>query len=115
LMPHVTAGKLRAVAVGTAARTPALPDLPTVAESGFENFETSQWYGILAPARTPPAVVDKIAAAINKAVTQPDVVARFQHDGDVPKGTTPAEFAAFIASEAKRWAVVVKTAGIKAE
>jgi tripartite-type tricarboxylate transporter receptor subunit TctC len=115
LMSHVTAGRLRALAVGTSSRTPALPDLPTVAEAGYENFETSQWYGILAPAKTPPATVQKIAAAINRAVAQPDVIARFQHDGDVPKGTTPEEFAAFIASEAKRWGVVVKTAGIKAE
>jgi tripartite-type tricarboxylate transporter receptor subunit TctC len=99
----------------TASRTPALPDLPTVAEAGYENFETSQWYGILVPAKTPPAIVQKIAAAIHHALAQPDVIARFQHDGDIPKGTTPEEFAAFIASEAKRWAVVVKTAGIKAE
>jgi tripartite-type tricarboxylate transporter receptor subunit TctC len=115
LMSHVTTGRLRALAVGTTSRTPALPDLPTVAEAGYENFETSQWYGILAPAKTPPATVQKSAAAINRAVAHPDVIARFQHDGDVPKGTTPEEFAAFIASEAKRWGVVVKTAGIKAE
>jgi tripartite-type tricarboxylate transporter receptor subunit TctC len=115
LMPHVTTGKLRALAVGTASRTPALPDVPTVAEAGYENFETSQWYGILAPAKTPPAIAQKISADINRVVALPDVIARFQHDGDVPKGTTPEEFAAFIESEAKRWGVVVKTAGIKAE
>jgi tripartite-type tricarboxylate transporter receptor subunit TctC len=115
LMPHITSGKIRPLAVGTATRTPALPDLPTVAESGYENFETSQWYGVLAPAKTPPAVVQKIAAAIKHAVAQPDVIERFQHDGSIPKATTPEEFAAFIESEAKRWAVVVKSAGIKAE
>ena len=115
LIPHVTTGKLRALAVGTASRTPALPDIPTVAEAGYENFETSQWYGILAPAKTPAPIAQKISADINRVVALPDVIARFQHDGDVPKGTTPEEFAAFIESEAKRWGVVVKTAGIKAE
>jgi tripartite-type tricarboxylate transporter receptor subunit TctC len=93
LMPHVTTGKLRALAVGTASRTPALPDIPTVAETGYENFETSQWYGILAPAKTPAPIVQKISVDINRVVALPDVIARFQHDGDVPKGTTPEEFA----------------------
>jgi tripartite-type tricarboxylate transporter receptor subunit TctC len=115
LMPHITTGKVRPIAVGTATRTPALPDVPTVAESGYENFETSQWYGILAPAKTPPAVVQKIADAIKRACALPDVIQRFQHDGSIAKANSPEEFAAFIESEAKRWAVVVKTAGIKAE
>jgi tripartite-type tricarboxylate transporter receptor subunit TctC len=89
LMPHVTAGRLRALAVGTATRTPALPDLPTVAEAGYANFETSQWYGILAPAKTPPAIVQKIAEAIKRACAQPDVIARFQHDGSIAKAPHP--------------------------
>jgi tripartite-type tricarboxylate transporter receptor subunit TctC len=115
LMPHVASGKVRAIAVGTATRTPAYPDVPTVAESGYPNFETSQWYGTLAPAKTPPAVVQKISAAINAALAQHDISERYAHDGMIPKGSTPEEFAAFIQNEAKRWAVVVKTAGIKPE
>jgi tripartite-type tricarboxylate transporter receptor subunit TctC len=115
LMPHIASGKVRPIAVGTARRTPALPDVPTVAESGYENFETSQWYGILAPAKTAPAVLQKISSAINAALAQPDISARYQQEGMVPKGSAPEEFAAFIANEAKRWAVVVKTAGIKPE
>jgi tripartite-type tricarboxylate transporter receptor subunit TctC len=115
LMPHITTGKVRPLAVGTASRTPALPDVPTVAESGYANFETSQWYGVLAPAKTPPAVVQKIADAIKRACAQPDVIQRFQHDGSIAKANSPEEFAAFIESEARRWAVVVKSAGIKAE
>jgi tripartite-type tricarboxylate transporter receptor subunit TctC len=115
LVPHIKAGKLRPIAVGSGKRIEALPEVPTVAEQGHPGFETSQWYGILAPAKTPAAIVDKLAAELDRALELPDVIERFKQDGSVPQGSTPQEFAAFIAVEAKRWGEVVKTAGIKAD
>jgi tripartite-type tricarboxylate transporter receptor subunit TctC len=115
LLPHIKQGKLRALAVGSAKRTDALPDVPTVAESGYAGFETSQWYGLLAPAKTPKAVVDKLSAEVAKALRQPDVVQRLAADSATPIGSTPEEFAAYIRKEQERWGRVVKTANIKAE
>jgi tripartite-type tricarboxylate transporter receptor subunit TctC len=115
LVPHIKAGKLRALAVGSSKRIAALPDVPTVAESGFKGFETSQWYGIMVPAGTPEPIVKKLSAEINRILKLPDVVERLTADGSVPQGSTQQEFAAFIDSEAKRWGQVVKTANIKAE
>ncbi len=113
LIPHVKQGKLRPLAVGTTKRIAALPDVPTVAESGVPGFETSQWYGILAPAGTPDAIVRKLSAEINRILKSPDVIERMTADGSEPHGSTPEEFAKFIASEQKRWGQVVKTANIK--
>jgi tripartite-type tricarboxylate transporter receptor subunit TctC len=115
LLPHIKQGKLRALAIGSAKRTDALPDVPTVAESGYAGFETSQWYGLLAPAKTPKAVVDKLSAEVAKALRQPDVVQRLAADSATPIGSTPEEFAAYIRKEQERWGRVVKTANIKAE
>ena len=115
LMPHIKQGKLRPLAVGGAKRVPALPDVPTVAESGLAGFETSQWYGILAPAGTPDAIVRKLSTEIARIVKMPDVVERLAADGSVPQASTPEEFAKFIAAEQKRWGQVVKTANIKPE
>ena len=113
LIPHIKQGKLRPIAVGGAKRIPALPDVPTVAESGIAGFETSQWYGILAPAGTPDAIVKKLNTELNRILKSPEVVERMTADGSVPQGSTPEEFAKFIASEQKRWGQVVKTANIK--
>jgi tripartite-type tricarboxylate transporter receptor subunit TctC len=115
LMPHIKQGKLRAIAVGSAKRIPALPDVPTVAEAGIAGFETSQWYGILAPAGTPDAIVRKLSAEINRILKTQDVIDRLASDGSIPQGSTPEEFAKFIAAEKKRWGAVVKTANIKPE
>ena len=115
LVPHIKAGKLRPLAVGSAKRIAALPDVPTVAESGYKGFETSQWYGILAPAGTPEPILKKLNAEINRILKLPDVVERLSADGSVPQGGTSEEFAAFIASEEKRWGQVVRAANIKAE
>jgi tripartite-type tricarboxylate transporter receptor subunit TctC len=115
VLPHVKAGKLKVIAVGTTKRLDVMPDVATVAESGFPGFETSQWYGILAPANTPAAIVSKLATEIAAALKAPDVVAKLKADGSEPVGSTPEEFTAFIAKEAARWGVVVKTAGIKAD
>jgi tripartite-type tricarboxylate transporter receptor subunit TctC len=115
LMPFIKDGKLRAIAVGSAKRIPSLPDVPTVAESGYAGFETSQWYGVLAPAGTPDAIVQKLSVEINRILKMPDVTGRLSNDGSVAQGMSPQEFAAFIQSEMKRWGVVVKTAGIKVD
>jgi tripartite-type tricarboxylate transporter receptor subunit TctC len=115
LIPHIKQGKLRPIAVGSATRVAALPDVPTVAESGLKGFETSQWYGIMAPAGTPDAIVRKLSSELNRILKSPEVVARLADDGSVAHGTTPEEFAAFIKLEQTRWGKVVKSANIKAD
>jgi tripartite-type tricarboxylate transporter receptor subunit TctC len=112
---HIRAGKLRAIAVGTQQRIPALPDVPTVAEMGFKNFETSQWYGILAPAGTPTDVVKKIQEESFKALKSSAVTERFANDSAVGGGGPSTEFASFIAGEQKIWSDIVKRAQIKAD
>ena len=113
LMAHIKSGKLRAIAVGTAQRLPALPDVPTVAEMGFKDFETSQWYGILAPAGTPRDVVKRLQEESLKALKSSSVTERFASDSAVGGGGPPEEFAAFIAQQQKVWSDIVKRAGIK--
>ena len=113
LLPHIRAGKLRAIAVGTAQRIPALPDVPTVAEMGFKDFETSQWYGILAPAGTPRDIVKRLQEESLKALRSSSVTSRFANDGATGGGGPPEEFAAFIAQQQKTWSDIVKRAGIK--
>ena len=112
---HIRAGKLRAIAVGTQQRIAALPDVPTVAEMGFKEFETSQWYGILAPAGTPADVVKKIQEESLKALKSSAVTERFATDSAVGGGGPSTEFAAFIGREQKIWSDIVKRAGIKAD
>ncbi|MSQ56284.1 MAG: tripartite tricarboxylate transporter substrate binding protein [Limnohabitans sp.] len=112
---HIRAGKLRAIAVGTLQRIPALPDVPTVVESGFKDFETSQWYGILAPAGTPPDVIKKIQEESYKALKSSAVTERFATDNAIGGGGPSADFAAFIAKEQKIWSRIVKDANIKAD
>lgn len=109
--PHVKAGKLRALAVTTAERSKTAPDLPTMEESGFPNFDVSSWFGVLAPAGTPADVVNKLNAAVEKAISKPDVQKRFTDLGAVAVKTTPAEFGEFIKSEVATWAKVVKASG----
>ncbi len=113
LMAHVKSGKLRAIAVGTAKRLPMLPDVPTVAEMGFPDFETSQWYGILAPAGTPKEVVKRLQEESFKALKSSAVTARFTNDGAFGGGGPPEEFAAFIANQQKTWKVIIQRASIK--
>ena len=113
VLQHIKSGKLRAIAVGTAQRLPALPDVPTVAEMGFKDFETSQWYGMLAPAGTPPEIVNRLQQESLKALKSHTVTERFASDSAMSGGGTPAEFAAFIAQQQKVWKVIVQRAGIK--
>jgi tripartite-type tricarboxylate transporter receptor subunit TctC len=113
LIPHVKSGKLRAIAVGTAQRLPMLPDVPTVAELGYKDFETSQWYGILAPAGTPREIVKRLQEESLKAMKSSSVTARFTQDAAFGGGSTPEEFSAFIANQQKVWSVIIKRANIK--
>jgi tripartite-type tricarboxylate transporter receptor subunit TctC len=113
LIGHIRSGKLRAIAVGTAQRLPQLPDVPTVAEHGFKDFETSQWYGILAPAGTPREIVKRLQEESQKALKSNSVTERFANDSAVGGGGPPEEFAAFIAQQQKIWKDIVLRAGIK--
>lgn len=113
--PHVKGGKLKALAVTTADRSPSAPDLPTMQELGYENFDVSSWFGLVAPAGTPREVIEKLNAAIVKAQDNPDVKKAFEGLGAVGEKTTPQEFAAFIKSEVENWAPVVKGSGAQVD
>ena len=114
-LPHTAAGRVRALAVTSAKRIPARPELPTVAESGVPGFDFSTWYGVLAPAGTPRAIVDKLNEEITRIMDDPETQRRFAGEGlDVLK-STPAEFAAFIARDIGKWAKVVKATGLHAD
>jgi len=112
---YIRSGKLRAIAVGTSQRISTLPDVPTVAELGFKNFETSQWYGILAPAGTPADVVKLLQEESLKALKSSAVTARFATDNAIAGGGPASEFASFIAGEQKVWSDIVKRAQIRAD
>jgi tripartite-type tricarboxylate transporter receptor subunit TctC len=114
LLPHVKAGKLRVIAVGSAQRLAVVPDALTVAEQGYPGFEATQWYGLNAPAKTPPAVIERLAAEAAKAAKQPSVAERFTVDSAEAVGSTPKAYSDFIAAEQARWSEVVRKAGIKA-
>ena len=115
LMPHVKSGKLRVIAVGTSKRLHSLPDVGTVAEQGYPGFETSQWYGLNAPAKTPKAIIDRLAIEAAKAAKSPALAERFAAEDAEAVGSGPAEYAAFIKKEQARWSKVVKAAGVKAD
>ena len=110
-IPHVKGGKLRALAVTTAKRSPALPDVPTIAESGVPGYEATSWFGLLAPAGTPPAIVGQLNAAILKALADPEVKKKLAEQGAEAHGETPAQFASFIQSETAKWGKVVQASG----
>jgi tripartite-type tricarboxylate transporter receptor subunit TctC len=115
LMPHVKSGKLRVIGVGTSKRLHSLPDVPTVAEQGYLGFETSQWYGLNAPAATPEPIVRRLAAEAAKAAKSALVLERFKSDDAEAVGSTPQEYAAFIKKEQERWSKVVRAANVKAD
>jgi tripartite-type tricarboxylate transporter receptor subunit TctC len=112
ILPHVKAGKLRALAVSSTKRLPLLPDIPTVAEAGVPGYQSSSWYGILAPAGTPADVVARLNAAIVKAVAEPDVRQALEREGATPVGDSPQAFGAFIQEEKQRLGDVIRQAGI---
>ena len=114
-LPHVKSGKLRALAISTAKRSPAAPDLPTAAEAGVPGYESSLWYGILLPAGAAPPLVDKLNKAVNDALRAPDLAERFAALGAEPLGSTADAFSKTIYGEISKWAKVIKSAGIRAE
>ena len=111
--PHVRSGKLRAIAVSGAKRAKSSPELPTIAESGIQGFDVTQWYGMFLPARTARAVADKMSIEVAKAAQSADVMKRLAADGTETVGSKPAEFTALLKNETARWARVVKETGIK--
>jgi tripartite-type tricarboxylate transporter receptor subunit TctC len=114
-MPHVKADRVRPVAVTSAKRSQTMPQLPTIAETGVKGYEASTWYGVLAPAKTPRAVVERLHGDIVRILAVPDTRERLSTQGFEPVGGTPEEFAAYIKSEIAKWGRVIRTAGIKAE
>ncbi|MEP7182332.1 MAG: tripartite tricarboxylate transporter substrate binding protein [Betaproteobacteria bacterium] len=114
-LPQIKAGKLRALAVTSATRAPALPDVPTIAEAGLPGFEASSWFGVLAPAGTPPAIIAKLNAEIAKWLATPEAKEKLSRQGANAAGGTPEDFAKHITVETAKWAKVVKESGAKVD
>ena len=115
LIPQVKAGTLRALAITSGKRSAAVPDLPTVAESGLPGYDIGTWWGLLAPAETPRPIVDRLATAMRKATAVPSVKERFAAGGSVAQSNSPEEFAAMIKSEVGRYRELASAAGVKPE
>ena len=119
-LPQIKAGKLKALAVTSAQRSPARPEVPTLAEagppqSGLAGFDASSWFGLLAPAATPPEIVNRLQQETAKALATPALKERLQAQGAIPGGMSPAKFAEFIQAETRKWAQVVKASGAKVD
>jgi tripartite-type tricarboxylate transporter receptor subunit TctC len=114
-VPHIQAGRLRALAVTTPKRVAAMPDMPTFAEAGVKGVVVVNWYGLIAPARTPKPIIERIAKETAIAMNSPDMTKRLAAEGSEPVGSSPAEFTAHIRSEIDQWSRVIKQAGIRGE
>jgi len=114
-LSQIKAGRLRAIAVTSAKRAPELPEVPTIAESGYKGFEASTWYGLLAPAGTPAAIVAKLNAEVNRALGTPEVRQRLAAEGGEALGGSAEQFASFLKAEHAKWGRVVKESGARAE
>ena len=112
-MPHVRAGKLRAIALSAAKRSPEYPDLPTFAEAGLPHYETNAWYSMHAPAGTPPEIVRRLNGELVTILKDPDILARFKQLSTDPVGNSPEELGAFVRAELEKYARIIKAAGIK--
>jgi tripartite-type tricarboxylate transporter receptor subunit TctC len=115
VLAHVKAGRLKMLAIGSAKRSPALPDLPTIAESGVPGYEYTTWYGVFGPRGLQKAVVSQLNSGVAKALASPDVSQRFLSQGAEPSPSSPEELTQYMREESARWAKVIKAAGIKAE
>ena len=112
-MPQILAGKVRPLAAASGKRNPKLPDVPTLAEEGYADTASDNWYGLLAPAKTPPAIVAKINDAFVKAINDPAVKQKLVDSGAVPVADKPEAFGATLKAELDRWGKVVRDKGIK--
>jgi tripartite-type tricarboxylate transporter receptor subunit TctC len=108
--PHMASGRLRVVAITAGKRSPAAPDLPTVAESGIPGYEVDQWYGVITGAKVPRPIVEKLQQAMAQALKAPDVAQRLAGEGSTPVGSAPDQFSAHIKSEIAKWQKLVKEA-----
>jgi tripartite-type tricarboxylate transporter receptor subunit TctC len=113
ITPHIKSGRMKGLAIAADKRSPGIPDVPTTAEAGMKDFQVSGWYGLVAPAKTPKEIVDKVHAAAVKALKDEKVLERLAASGSQPIGAGPAEFEAHVKSEIARWNRVLTTAGIK--
>jgi tripartite-type tricarboxylate transporter receptor subunit TctC len=113
--PHIRAGRLRALGVGRATRTPLFPELPTIAEAGVAGYEANNWNGIVVPRKTPRAVIERLHREVTVVLNDAGTSKRLTSQGLEPAGDTPAQFAQYLRSEAVKWGKVVRTAGIKPE
>jgi tripartite-type tricarboxylate transporter receptor subunit TctC len=115
-LPHIRSGRLKALAVTSAQRSPALPNVPTIEEAAnLKGFDASAWFGLLAPANTPREVVTRVQQDVVKILATPEMRERFAAQGAVPVGDTPAQFTAFIKSEIDKWTQVVKFSGARVD
>lgn len=114
-VPHIKTGRLRPLAVTSPKRSPAMPDLPSIAETGIAGYEVTNWYGVLAPLATPKAIIDKLNRGIVDALRTPELTERLQKDGVEPIGSAPSEFQKHILAEITKWERVVTAAGIKVD
>jgi tripartite-type tricarboxylate transporter receptor subunit TctC len=114
-MPHVRSGRLRPIAISIARRSPALPDVPTVAESGLPGYDATGWYGMLAPAGTPRAAIERLHGEIVKILSVPETRRRLASEGAEAVGSTPEEFARFVREELAKWAEIIRGLGLRSE
>lgn len=114
-LPHIRSGKLRALAVTSAQRMPSLPEVPTMAQAGFDHFLSTAWIGIFVAAKTPPAVVSQLEQQLAVVMRDPELLAQLRETGGVPGGQSPEKFAAFVASERERWGEVIRKAHLTLE
>jgi tripartite-type tricarboxylate transporter receptor subunit TctC len=112
---HIKSGKVRVLAVGSARRSPLMPDVPTMIEAGVPGYEKVQWFGVLAPAGTPQPIITKINAEMVRVLRLPDVTRRLRELGSEPVGNTPEQFGALVNSEIKKWAKVIREVGIRVD
>jgi len=115
MVPFIEAGSVRALAISGDERSPSLPEVPTMREAGFPEYKAVSWFGLLAPAGTPPAVIEKLSAAVAKAVDDPEVTGALRNQGIVPRSSRPAQFAAFIAEQLDLHRRLADEAGLKFE
>lgn len=114
-MPLLKGGKVKALAVSSAQRDPALPDLPTISEAGVKGYEVGSWYGLLFPANTPDEIVNRISTTVTNIIKTPEITTRLRDLGATPVASSPAQFASHIASEQAKWASVIKQAGARVD